>query len=167
MEYRQKYKTPDNFSDIILSSDGKFLTGLWFENSPDADKHISTCYTKQLPIFDKTFRWLDIYFSGHVPDFVPAYKLPALTDFRRDVFEIMKNIPFGQTITYGNIADCIAKKRNIMHISSQAVGGAVGWNPICIIIPCHRVMGGDGKITGYGGGIENKQALLKNEGIIL
>lgn len=120
---------------------------------------------KLLPIFEETVRWLDIYFGGGVPDFEPAYRVGNLTDFRREVQAQMREIPYGKTVTYGDIARAIAAKRGVGRMSAQAVGGAVGANPICIIVPCHRVMGAGGKLTGYGGGIENKKALLRLEGI--
>ena len=118
---------------------------------------------KDLLIFKETSKWLDIYFNGNVPDFTPKYKIENLTPFRKDVIDIMNEIPFGKTLTYNDIAKTIAKKRGIERMSSQAVGGAVGWNPICIIIPCHRVVGTNGSLTGYGGGIKNKVALLTLE----
>ena len=165
MPYIQHYSTPSAFSDILMSSDGKVLTGLWFCGSHDERKHTSNCVEKDLPIFRETVRWLDIYFNGHQPDFTPAYKMENLTPFRKDVVEIISRIPFGKLLTYGEIAQQIAEKYGLAKMSAQAVGGAVGWNPICIIVPCHRVVGANNKLTGYGGGIENKIALLRVEGI--
>lgn len=162
--YIYKYKTPCGFSDMLMSSDGVYLTGLWFCGSRDASKHVFDYEEKRLPIFDDTIRWLDIYFSGKIPNFVPKYKVINSTSFRDDVISIMNGIPYGEVITYGDIAECIAKKRGLSRMSSQAVGGAVGWNPICIIIPCHRVVGSNGSLTGYGGGISNKIKLLELEG---
>ena len=159
-----KYKTPDGFSDLLLNSDGEYLTGLWFEGSADGSKHTSFGEEKELPVFRETCQWLDFYFAGKNPDFTPRYKINGLTPFRQEVIEIMKTIPYGETITYGEIAAIIDKKRGLTRMSAQAVGGAVGWNPICIIIPCHRVMGANGSLTGYGGGIANKIALLAHEG---
>ena len=158
-----KYKTPDGFSDLLLNSDGEYLTGLWFEGSADGSKHTSFGEEKELPVFRETCQWLDFYFAGKNPDFTPRYKINGLTPFRQEVIEIMKTIPYGETITYGEIAAIIDKKRGLTRMSAQAVGGAVGWNPICIIIPCHRVMGANGSLTGYGGGIANKIALLAHE----
>lgn len=163
MVYKWVYKTPDNFDDMVMNSDGEYLTGLWFINSKDTLKHIIPCEKKQLPIFKETSKWLDIYFSGKNPDFTPKYKLQNLTPFREEVSHIMNTIPFGRTRTYSDISKMIAKKRGLEKMSSQAVGGAVGWNPICIIIPCHRVVGSSGSLTGYGGGIKNKVELLKHE----
>lgn len=163
MVYKWIYKTPEKFDDMLMNSDGKYLTGLCFLNSKDVSKHIVDCPLKQLLIFKQTSRWLDIYFSGQNPDFIPEYKIDNITPFRREVIDIMNKIPFGCILTYSDISKIIAKNRKIERMSSQAVGGAVGWNPICIIIPCHRVVGTNGNLTGYGGGIKNKFALLNHE----
>lgn len=163
MTYKWKYKTPNDFDDILMNSDGEYLTGLWFENSKDTLKHKTDCEEKYLPIFQETIKWLDIYFSGKNPDFTPKCKINNLTPFRQEVINIMNTIPFGSTLTYNDISKVIAKKRGIKRMASQAVGGAVGWNPICVIIPCHRVVGTNGSLTGYGGGIKNKVALLMHE----
>ena len=162
--YIYKYKTKSVFDDILLNSDREYLTGLWFKNSKDEKKHILKCKKANLPIFRETIKWLDMYFSGIMPDFTPKYKIEKLTEFRKNVIDIMLKIPYGKMITYGDIAKKIAKKYGIEKMSSRAVGGAVGFNPICIIIPCHRVIGVNNKITGYGGGINNKIELLKLEG---
>ena len=162
--YIYKYRTPCGFSDMLMASDGVYLTGLWFCGSKDVSKHVFDYEEKRLPIFDDTIKWLDIYFSGKIPNFVPKYKVINSTSFRDEVRAIMNDISYGEVITYGDIAECIAKKRGIDRMSSQAVGGAVGWNPICIIIPCHRVVGSNGSLTGYGGGISNKIKLLELEG---
>lgn len=167
MRYKKIYKTPKEFSDMIMTSDGEYLTGLWFEGSKDSTGHGTNCEETDLPIFVETSNWLTIYFSGKAPDFTPKYKMSDLTPFRKEVIDIMNTIDFGRTLTYGHIAKMITEKRGIERMSSQAVGGAVGWNPICIIVPCHRVIGAKGKLTGYGGGINNKIALLKHEGIFL
>ena len=161
--YKYIYKTKVEFSNIILTSDGEYLTGLWFENSKDSNKHRMDYIEKELEIFKETSNWLDIYFSGKNPNFTPKYKLDNLSSFRKDVIDIMNSIEYGKTITYNDIAKIIAKKYGINRMSPQAVGGAVGSNPICIIIPCHRVVGSNGNLTGYGGGIKNKIALLKSE----
>lgn len=163
MIYKWIYQTPENFSNIIMNSDGEYLTGLWFEGSRDISKHKTDCEEKDLPIFRETSRWLDIYFNGENPNFTPKYKIENLTPFRQEVIEIMNTIPFGKTLTYNDISKIIAKNKGIKRMSAQAVGGAVGWNPICIIIPCHRVVGTNGSLTGYGGGIKNKVALLTHE----
>lgn len=163
MTYKFLYKTPDDFSNIIINSDGVNLTGLCLEDSSDSSKHTIDCCEKELEIFRETSKWLDIYFSGKTPNFIPKYKIANLTSFRKEVIDIMNSIEFGETLTYNDIAKIIAKKRGLKRMSDQAVGGAVGWNPICIIIPCHRVIGANGSLTGYGGGIKNKVALLKHE----
>ena len=163
MVYKWIYKTPNNFDDMLMNSDGEYLTGLWFINSKDASKHIIDCEEKDLPIFRETVKWLDIYFSGKDPEFTPKYRILNLTPFRQEVTDLMNSIKFGETMTYNDISKVIAKKRGLERMSAQAVGGAVGWNPICIIIPCHRVVGTNGSLTGYGGGIKNKVALLTHE----
>ena len=163
MIYKYKYQTPNDFSNILMNSDGKTLTGLWFEGTRDSSKHETNCEEKEIPIFKETSKWLDIYFSGKEPNFTPEYKINNLTPFRKEVVDIMNNIPFGKTLRYKDISKIIAKNRGIRKMSSQAVGGAVGWNTICIIIPCHRVVGANGSLTGYSGGIKNKLALLALE----
>lgn len=162
MQFR--YHTPDGFNDLLMSSDGELLTGLWFESSRKQGFMETLQETPLPPILHDTCRWLDLYFSGVQPDFTPHYRMEGLTPFRKEVSDIMREIPFGQTMTYGEIANRIAQTHGIPKMSAQAVGGAVGWNPICIIVPCHRVMGVNGKLTGYGGGIQNKIALLRLEG---
>lgn len=161
MMYKKIYNS--KIGRIVITSDGEFLTGLWFEDSKDSLKHNADCEEKNLEIFDETTKWLDIYFSGKNPDFIPKYKIDNITPFRKQVIDIMNKIPYGKTITYNDIAKEIASIKGIKKMSAQAVGGAVGWNPICIIIPCHRVVGTNGSLTGYGGGIKNKVSLLEIE----
>ena len=148
---------------MVMTSDGEVLTGLHFTESCKVahGRHEDTEH--DLPIFRETRRWLDCYFSGRQPDFTPPYHIDGLTPFRKDVTDAMLAIPFGQTTTYGSIAADIARKHGLAKMSAQAVGGAVGWNPICIIIPCHRVVGANGALVGYGGGLTNKVALLAHE----
>ena len=164
MTYIWKYQTPEGFSDMYMNSDGIYLTGLWFEGSRDSSKHVTDAQEKDLPVFRETCRWLDVYYSGQNPDFTPAYRIKNLTDFRTEVIKRMNAIPYGQVVSYQSIAQDIARQRGIARMSAQAVGGAVGWNPLCIIIPCHRVVGSSGSLTGYGGGIQNKVGLLRLEG---
>jgi methylated-DNA-[protein]-cysteine S-methyltransferase len=164
MPYTSLYITPPSFDNLLLASDGDLLTALHFIGSQKAEEHLQEGDETDLPIFQETRRWLDIYFSGHQPDFTPRYKLDNVTPFRQEVSEIMCTIPFGETMTYGEIATQIAQRHGLNKMSALAVGGAVGWNPICLIIPCHRVMGAGGQLTGYGGGINNKIALLRLEG---
>lgn len=164
MIYKCTYKTPSGFDDMVMNSDGEYLTALCFEHSSDISKFNENSYEKNIPIFERTKEWLDIYFAGEIPDFVPEYKIENLTPFRSTVIDIMNEIPYGAMVTYNDIAKQIAASRNIEKMSAQAVGGAVGWNPICIIVPCHRVVGTSGDLTGYGGGIQNKIKLLELEG---
>lgn len=165
MEYIDFYKTPKIFSNLVMISDGEYLTSLCFESSRDLSKYKKECKQKNLPIFEETKKWLDKYFSGMEPDFLPKYRLNNVTEFRMEVINIITTIQFGKLITYKEIAERIARRRKVEKISSQAVGGAVGWNPICIIIPCHRVVGSNGNLTGYSGGIQNKAKLLELEGV--
>ena len=164
--YIWKYKTPGEFDDLVMCGDGEALTGLWFEGSRDDEHEACGCERRETPVFRDTSRWLDEYFAGHVPGFTPNYRIEGLTPFRRAVIDEMLRIPYGTTVSYGDIAKAIARKRG-GRVSAQVVGGAVGWNPICIIIPCHRVIGADGSLTGYGGGLGNKVSLLAHEGIWL
>ena len=165
MVYKWLYKIPDGFDDMIMNSDGEYLIGLWFIKSKDSSKHITNCEEKNLPIFKETSKLLDIYFSGQKPNFIPKYKINNITSFRQEVINIMDTISYGSTITYNDISKIIAQKMEIKRMSSQAVCGAVSWNPICIIIPCHRVVGTNGSLTGYGGGLNNKIALLTLENV--
>ncbi len=157
MNYIHYYQSP--LGEIILTSDGKSLTGLSYDFP---EMLLPYFIEKPLPIFSETDRWLDIYFSGKNPDFTPKLHL-KVTGFRKMVWDILLTIPFGQTITYGEIASRIAKQRGIPRMSAQAVGGAVGHNPIALIIPCHRVVGANGSLTGYAGGIDKKEQLLRLE----
>ncbi len=161
--YINRYNCNGKCSDLIMTSDGEYLTGLWFDNTYDDKKHLGDALEKELPIFIETKKWLDIYFSGEEPSFTPKYKINNISEFRKKVINIIKRIPYGQTIKYGDIAKQIAEDDGIARMSSQAVGNAVGWNPICIIIPCHRVVGANNNLVGYGGGIKNKIFLLNLE----
>lgn len=165
MLFKRRYITPEGFDDLIMISDGKKLTGLIFAGSENARKPSLTQNETSLPIFDNTRKWLDEYFGGRIPHFTPEFDISSLTPFQQRVAALTLEIPYGKTATYGEIADIIAAERGITKMSSRAVGGAVGKNPICIIIPCHRVLGANGAITGYGGGISNKIALLNIEKI--
>lgn len=117
----------------------------------------------ETPILAETKRWLDIYFTGREPDFMPPLA-PVGSEFRRAVWDILLQIPYGRTTTYGEISRQLAEKRGIARMSAQAVGGAVGHNEISIIIPCHRVVGTNGSLTGYAGGVDKKLRLLELEG---
>lgn len=165
MEYKSLYNSP--VGTIILTSDGQFLTGLWFTTSRFLNlREVREEQIKnELEIFKITKNWLDRYFNNEQPNLneVPI-KLEG-SDFCMRVWEVLKTIPYGKTITYGDIAKIIAKNKGIIRMSSQAVGHAVGHNPISIIIPCHRVVGTHGNLTGYGGGLDIKISLLDHEGI--
>lgn len=152
---------PCFIGDILLESDGQVLTGLWFEDEK-ATETPNEREEKMLPVFEKTIRWLDLYVNGAQPDFVPEYRLEG-SKFQMEVWKYLEEIPYGKTVSYGEIAKKIAKERGIARMSAQAVGGAVGKNPISIIVPCHRVIGSDGSLVGYGGGLDRKVILLAIE----
>lgn len=161
MEYTHHYDSP--LGGITLASDGETLIGLWFDDQKYfADTLSENHERRKLPIFELTDKWLDNYFSGKEPDFTPPLSMKT-TSFRKAVWEIMLTIPYGQTMTYGEIAEIIAKQKGIEKMSAQAVGGAVGHNSISLIIPCHRVVGANGTLTGYAGGIDKKIWLLEME----
>lgn len=161
MTYTYHYTSP--LGGIMLSSNGTELTGLWFDGQKYFGDTLPEKYTeKDLPIFKETKHWLDIYFSGKAPHFTPPLKMET-TPFRKAVWEIMLTIPYGKTMTYGDIARTIAEQKGLGKMSAQAVGGAVGHNSISLIIPCHRVVGTNGSLTGYAGGIKKKVQLLTME----
>jgi len=161
MEYIYHYNSP--LGGITLASDGNSLIGLWFDGQKYfADALDKEYERKNLPIFEQTVQWLDVYFSGKAPDFTPPLSMKT-TPFRKIVWEIMLTIPFGQTMTYGEIAKRVAERKGLSGMSAQAVGGAVGHNSISLIIPCHRVVGTNGSLTGYAGGLGRKVELLKLE----
>ena len=163
LNFIARYRTPKGLADLMMSSDGEALTGLWFDGSADEAKHRGDFVARDLPIFRETSAWLDSYFAGRPPAKLPRYRIDGLTPFRKMVIEEMLKIPFGETVSYGDIAARIAKRCGRGKMSAQAVGGAVGWNPLCVMIPCHRVVGSDGSLVGYGGGLKNKAALLVHE----
>ena len=160
MTYTSDYPSP--LGAITLASDGQSLTGLWF----DGQKYFGSTLQGEtlmaqpdLHIFRQTRLWLDIYFGGEEPRFTPQLRLQT-SPFRRLVWQALLSIPYGQTRTYADIARIVAPQMGLATMSAQAVGGAVGHNPISIIIPCHRIVGSDGSLTGYAGGIDRKQKLL-------
>lgn len=163
MEYKCYYKS--KLGKIILVSNGKELTYLCFDSSRFINKlnkkNFIIC--ENLEIFDLTKKWLDRYFNGENPNPKEVPIMISGSDFSINVWEILKKIPYGEVVTYGDIAKQIAKNNNIKKMSAQAVGYAIGHNPISIILPCHRVIGANGNLTGYGGGIEKKIELLKLE----
>ena len=158
MDYTQRYRSP--LGGITLASDGEALTGLWFDGQKYFARTLDGNHEeKNLPVFGQAMQWLDQYFSGQNLGFVPPLR-PRGTAFQKAVWDILLSIPYGQTVTYREIADRLGRG-----MSAQAVGGAVGRNPISIIIPCHRVIGTNGSLTGYAGGIERKARLLELEGV--
>lgn len=161
MTYIQHYSSP--LGGILLAADEIGLTGLWFDGEKYfADNLPAEHMERQTPILAEAARWLDIYFTGKEPGFTPPLH-PIGSPFRQAVWEILLQIPYGQTTTYGEIARQLAEKQGLEKMSAQAVGGAVGHNEISVIIPCHRVVGTSGSLTGYAGGIDKKVKLLELE----
>ena len=163
MDFTHHFDSP--LGGITMASDGEALTGLWFDGQKYFGLGLEAAHEeKALPVFDQADRWLRIYFSGREPDFTPPLRMET-TRFRGAVWEILRAIPYGTTMTYGEIAARIAKQMGLERMSAQAVGGAVGHNPISLIVPCHRVVGANGSLTGYAGGIDRKAKLLTMEGV--
>lgn len=165
MDYIQEYNSP--LGSITIASDEASVTGIWFENSRFFGETLSgKCINQATAAAEQAVHWLDIYFNNKIPDFTPPLLLKG-TDFRMTVWKMLLDIPYGETISYGDIAKAVAKRRGIEKMSAQAVGNAVGHNPISIIVPCHRVVGSKGSLTGYGGGIKRKKALLDIESNVI
>ena len=156
---------PSPLGDILLASQDGKLIGLWIESQKPylAELGENIVENPTDPVLIQTRDWLDRYFTGDKPKPNELPLAPIGSDFRQQVWQILKTIPYGQTTTYKQIAETIAKKRGTKRMSAQAVGGAVGHNPISIIIPCHRVIGADGSLTGYAGGLDKKTFLLHHE----
>ena len=167
MLYRINYESPLGAINVV--SDGESIVELWlvgqrgFCGTPEENGNL----TEQIPVLAKAKEWLDRYFAGDKPTPRELPLAPVGGDFRQGVWKILCSIPYGELITYGEIAKRIAAHKGIERMAAQAVGGAVGHNPISIVIPCHRVVGAGGNLTGYGGGIALKQALLAHEGVDL
>ncbi len=162
MQYTSKYDSP--LGEILLAADDEGLTGLWFDKEKYYAMNLAPEHeAKETKAIIATKKWLDVYFSGKEPDFMPPMHMIG-TDFQKEVWHILLTIPYGKTTTYGDIARRLAKKHGKATMSAQAVGGAVGHNEISVIIPCHRVVGKSGSLTGYAGGIDKKIYLLKLEG---
>lgn len=163
MKYYSEYDSP--LGRITLASNGEAICGLWFEGQkyfgsgkePDFDSSAA------VPVFETAKGWLDDYFSGKKPEYLPPLDPAAATPFRRLVWQQLLKIPYGSLATYGRISEDVAKELELLHMSAQAVGGAIAHNPISLMIPCHRVIGSDGSLTGYAGGIWRKKALLEME----
>ena len=161
MEFICRYDSP--IGGITLASDETAINGLWFTGqryyaATLAENHAE----RETDILRQAKAWLDIYFGGAAPDFTPPLQMKT-TEFRKAVWEILLTVPFGETVTYGEIANYLTEKTGT-NVSPRAVGGAVGHNAISLIIPCHRVVGADGSLTGYAGGLSKKRWLLKLEG---
>ena len=163
MIYEAVYRSPLGL--MILESDGTALTELnftgqkWYARKPDVRPE------PELAVFKTAVRWLDAYFSGAVPDFEVPLALSG-TPFQKEVWDILLTIPYGHTTTYKEIAKTLSHRRGIKRMAAQAVGGAVGRNPVSIIVPCHRVIGSDGSLTGYASGLDKKEFLLRLEKIL-
>ena len=161
MVYTTQYDSP--LGTITLACDDTAIIGLWFNGQKYFGNILrQTTAQEEHPLLLDAKRWLDIYFSGRAPDFTPPLRY-GLTPFRKTVCEIMLTIPYGKTMTYGEIAAEVARRQGLARMSEQAVGGAVGHNPISLIIPCHRVVGTNGSLTGYAGGVTRKVKLLELE----
>ena len=149
--------------EVRLRSDGEALIGLWFVGQVNDAREISDLEIKNdLPIFGQVESWLESYFSGKQTSITIPLQ-PKGTSFQQRVWQILQEIPYGKTMTYGEIAQRIAKEKGVETFSAQAVGQAVGKNPISILIPCHRVIGKNGALTGYAGGVHRKEQLLRIE----
>lgn len=161
MTFIQHYDSP--LGGILLAADEVGLTGLWFDGEKYFADNLPDEHTeRETPTLAEVKQWLDTYFTGNEPDFMPPLH-PIGSEFRKAVWNILLQIPYGQTTTYGEISRRLAEKQGLARMSAQAVGGAVGHNEISIIIPCHRVVGTNGSLTGYAGGIEKKLRLLELE----
>ena len=161
MEYRTEYDSP--LGAITLLAEDGALTGLRFgARERGAVPPKREPFLKTPPVLRETVRWLDLYFGGANPGFIPNLLIKG-TPFRREVCRLLLTIPYGETTTYGRLARRIAADRGVARMSAQAVGGAVGHNPVSLIVPCHRVIGAHGALVGYGGGLDRKAALLALE----
>ena len=165
MLYSSDYESP--LGRMTLASDGENIVGLWMEGQKYFAATLKGDVEKKpaLPVFAKATKWLDAYFAGKRPAISELPLAPGGGEFRKAVWQILCEIPYGQCTTYGEIAKKMAVRLGKKSMSSQAVGGAVGHNPISVVIPCHRVVGGNGSLTGYAGGINKKIKLLELEGV--
>ena len=154
--------------EMLLAGDESGLTGLWFAGQKyfgaGLQPGAAQAEAAEIPALAAARRWLDVYFSGREPDFLPPLHLVG-TPFRVCVWRQLLKIPYGETITYGALAARVARAQGLPRMSAQAVGGAVGHNPISVIVPCHRVIGAGGNLTGFGGGISRKLQMLEHEGV--
>ena len=161
MQYTSRYRSP--LGEMLLAADETGVTGLWFAGQKYFARHLDKEQVeKEIPLFTTVKQWLDVYFAGSEPDFTVPLHFTG-TAFQNEVWGILCAIPYGRTTTYGEIAKQLAARRGLPHMSARAVGGAVGHNPISILVPCHRVVGLGGSLTGYAGGLERKRCLLALE----
>lgn len=160
-----KYISPymSSLGQMLLAADETGLTGVWFEDQKYFGRGLEKkTQETETAVLAQTKQWLDVYFSGREPEFFPTLHLVG-TPFQQAVWKILLTIPYGKTMTYGDIAKQLAAERGLAHMSAQAVGGAVGHNPVSILVPCHRCVGSRGQLTGYAGGLERKTYLLRLE----
>jgi len=164
MQYLSHYESP--LGAMTMASDGEHLTGLWFDGQKYDRSTVNgdAALQPHLPVFTQTAQWLDTYFEGADPGFTPPIRVEG-SDFKKMVTSIMLSIPFGATSTYAQIAAEVALRTGRKQMSAQAVGGAVGRNPIILIVPCRRVLASDGSLRGYAGGVDRKERLLDMEGV--
>ena len=161
MTFTQRYNSP--MGGILLAADEIGLTGVWFDGQKYFARGLPKEWTERnTPVLSAARHWLDVYFTGREPDFMPPLN-PIGSGFQRAVWELLLQIPYGQATTYGALAQKLAQQQGLAHMSAQAVGGAVGRNKISILIPCHRVVGTGGRLTGYAGGVDRKAGLLELE----
>lgn len=167
MYYSTYYHSP--IGKLLIVTNEQALVGLWYEDQKYKDNMMpnNLVETKGHPIIKAAIKWLDEYFNGQEPDISRLPLSPMGGEFRQQVWDVLTTIPYGEIITYKEIAKEVAERLGRENMSAQAVGGAVGHNPLCIIIPCHRVIGSNGSLTGYSGGIDKKITLLEHEGVDL
>lgn len=151
MLYIQRYRSP--LGEILMAADDAGLVGLWFAGQKHFAPGLTQAREQETPVLAAAGRWLDLYFAGRRPHFIPPLHLTG-TEFRMTVWSLLQEIPYGEVTTYGELARQLAQRLEVPHMSAQAVGGAVGHNPISLIVPCHRVIGADGSLTGYAGGVD-------------
>jgi methylated-DNA-[protein]-cysteine S-methyltransferase len=165
MEYVHRIESP--VGTLTVASDGQNVCGLWIEGQKYFAKTLGQAVAEQsLPVFEQVRKWLDVYFSGKDPGFMPPLA-PGGSAFQKSVWDMLCAIPYGQTTSYGALAKQSEARNGGKQTSARATGGAVGHNPISILIPCHRVLGANGNLTGYAGGVDKKMRLLELEGITL
>ena len=154
------------YGRYVMAAEDGALTGLWLEGQKYFPSDLPEPSGEEAEIFARTRRWLDAYFAGRQPEVSALPIAPRGSAFAQSVWQLLLEIPYGQTVTYGQLAKRLAEQRGLTRMSAQAVGGAVGHNPISVIIPCHRVLGAKNRLTGYAGGLDVKTFLLKLEGIL-